>query len=475
MADIQFGTDGWRAVIADDMTTDNIKRVAKATADWIKQQDPKHPSVVIGHDCRFAGDLFAETTARVMAAEGIQTYLDSNFASTPMVSLAVTKQQATAGVVITASHNPPSYNGFKIKAHYGGPATPGMIDEVENLVPESYKSTPEPLDQYREHGKVEAIDLETLYVNHAREHFDLDTIRNSGLYFAFDAMYGAGQNVLKRLLSNVYNMHCEYNPGFHGVPPEPIMKNLQEFSQYIRDDLGIAAGLAVDGDADRIGLLNSNGDFIDSHHILLMLIQYLHEHKQMDGQVMYTFSCTSRIQKLCEQYDLPTHVTKIGFKYICDLMQNSDQPTLVGGEESGGIAVQGHIPERDGIWIGLTIWEYMAKTDKSLDNLIREVYNQVGAFAVERNDLHIDEALKQATMEHCRNNAFQAFGPYSVTEVEDLDGYKFHLGENRWVMIRPSGTEPVLRVYAEAPDQQEANQILQATEEVIMSGTKAHS
>jgi phosphomannomutase len=195
----------------------------------------------------------------------------------------------------------------------------------------------------------------------------------------------------------------------------------------------------------------------------------------MDGEVIYTFSCTSRIAQLCEQYNLPYQVTKIGFKYICDLMQNKTSPFLVGGEESGGIAIQGHIPERDGIWVGLTIWEYMAKTGKSLDDLIQELYREVGEFAVERQDLHIDEELKQATMQRCKNEPFQEIGPYQVSQVEDLDGFKFHLGDQQWVMIRPSGTEPVLRVYAEAPSRQEALDILEATQNLITQGDKANA
>ena len=475
MKDIRFGTDGWRAVIADDMTTANIQRVAYASALWIKKQDSQNPSVVIGHDCRVAGDLCAETTARVMAAEGIQVWLGTHFASTPMVSLAVTEYQATAGVVITASHNPPDYNGFKLKAAYGGPAIPVMIAEVEDLVPATYSGAPATLETYQEQEQVSLVDLETLYVQHAEAHFDLEAIRHSGQQFAFDAMYGAGQNVIKRLLPNTINHRCDTNPGFQGIPPEPIMKNLASFAEAIQARTDVAAGLAVDGDADRIGLLNRNGDFIDSHHILLMLIQYLHKHKQMNGKVIYTFSCTSKIEDLCQQYGLDYEVTKIGFKHICDLMQNQQSPTLVGGEESGGIAIQGHIPERDGIWVGLTIWEYMAKTGKSLDDLIAEIYREVGSFAVERHDLHIDEDLKQRTLQQCQEDPFQTIGPYQVTKVEDLDGYKFHLGDGRWVLIRPSGTEPVLRVYAEAPDRTEALQILEATHNVISQGDKAQA
>ncbi len=467
MTQIQFGTDGWRALIAEDMTTANIKRVAYASAQWIKQQNGQDPSVIVGHDCRFAGDLFAETTARVMASEGIKVYLGTHFASTPMISLAVSQFQATAGVVITASHNPPGYNGFKLKASYGGPAVPSMIEEVEHLVPETYNGSPHSMAEYQKQGHIDLVDLETLYVEQAEAHFDLDAIQNSGLKFAFDAMYGAGQNVIRRLLTNVVNYRCEDNPGFKGVPPEPIMKNLESFSNAIQENSDISAGLAIDGDADRIGLFNKNGDFIDSHHILLMLIQYLHKHKQMNGEVIYTFSCTSRLAQLCEQYGLSYQVTKIGFKYICDLMQSQNNPILVGGEESGGIAIQGHIPERDGIWVGLTIWEYMAKTGKSLDSLIQELYREVGEFAVERQDLHIHEDLKQAVMQRCKEEPFQEIGSYAVSHIEDLDGFKFHLGDQRWVMIRPSGTEPVLRVYAEAPTSDEAFQILEATENLI--------
>ena len=467
MNEIKFGTDGWRAVIADTFTTANVKRVAQATAKWIKQQNNDNPTVVIGYDCRFGGDLFAKTTARVMAYEGVYAYLGEGFSSTPMVSLGVAKYKATAGVVITASHNPPSYNGFKIKAHYGGPAVPSMIDEVEQLVPEKFEGELEELSSYTNRDSVSFVDLESLYVQHAEEHFDMDAIRNSGLRFAFDAMYGAGQNVIKRLLPDADQVHCVFNPSFGHTAPEPIMKNLREFSQRIREQSDIASGLAVDGDADRIGLLNGKGEFVDSHHIILMLVNYLDNHKHEEGKVIHSFSCTSKIKQLCDQFGLPTVVTKVGFKYICDVMLNDSGNTLVGGEESGGIAVTGHIPERDGIWIGLTIWEYMAKTGKTLDDLVQEIYDLVGEFAVERNDLHITEELKQQVMKKCENNEYKAFGDYNVQDVETIDGYKFHLSQSEWVMIRPSGTEPVLRVYAESHSRQAAQAILDATENAI--------
>ncbi|MEX0967606.1 MAG: phosphoglucomutase/phosphomannomutase family protein [Bacteroidia bacterium] len=461
---IKFGTDGWRAIIGDDYTVANLKRVSAATAYWLKKTHEK-PVVVLGYDCRFSGELFAKVAARVLAHEGCKVHLSDNFASTPMVSLAATELHADAGVVITASHNPPMYNGFKIKSSYGGPALPAQIEEVENLIPEIYEGHIDPFEDLVDSEQIVMVDMETMYCNHARKNFDLDAIRNSGMKLAYDAMFGAGQNVLKRLLPDTICLHCEFNPSFQGTAPEPIMRNLEEISRLIRKQGDIACGLATDGDADRIGLLDSQGNFVDSHHIILMLLNYLHNKKGMTGMVVNSFSCTTKIARFCELHGLDNKVTKVGFKYICEYMVDND--VLLGGEESGGIAVKGHIPERDGIWIGLTIWEYMAKEGKKLEELISEIHGIVGPFAMERSDLHIDEHLKQEIMQKCEQDAFNSFGRYKVERIEKTDGYKFFFDEKRWLMIRPSGTEPVLRTYAEAPTHEEACEILKETKEAI--------
>ena len=463
---IKFGTDGWRGIIARDFTEANVQRVAQATADWLKTLN-NSPSVVLGHDCRFAGELFAETTAAVLLANGIRVHMAEGFVSTPMVSLGTVHYKADAGIIITASHNPPAYNGYKIKASYGGPATPDMIDEVEKRIPDVYTGSLANLDDARAAGMLTTVDLETLYCNHVEANFDLQLIRDKKLSLAYDAMYGAGQNVIRRLFPDATLLHCEHNPGFMGQAPEPIHKNLHEFSEVIRISEDIDCGLVTDGDADRIGLYNSKGEFIDSHHIILLLVHYLHTYKGMSGKVITTFSATGKVRTLCEAYGLPIQITKIGFKYICEYMVKEN--VLVGGEESGGIAIAGHIPERDGIWIGLTIWEFMAKTGKSLDELIREVYAVTGTFAMERNDLHLDEAKKQAIIQACASGSYKAFGSYPVSSIEDTDGYKFHLPDNTWVMIRPSGTEPVLRTYAEAGTQEQAMEILKATAQTILN------
>lgn len=469
MTKIKFGTDGWRAIIAQEFTVDNVQRVAYATAKWLKR-NYSSPSVVVGHDCRFAGKLFADTTARVMAHEGIKVFLAQNaFVSTPMVSLGTVNMKASAGIIITASHNPSEYNGFKIKANYGGPATPATIEEIEDGIPETVSLNLLSLGDYQKQDIIELLDLETMYCKHIENKFDMDAIRSSGLRLAYDAMYGAGQNVIRRILPETTFLHCEHNPGFDGQAPEPIHKNLSELAEIVKISENIDSALATDGDADRIGLYDAQGNFVDSHHLILLLIHYLHKHKGLKGQVITTFSCTQKIEKMCEMYGLPHTTTKIGFKYICDLIMGSKEPFLAGGEESGGIAITGHIPERDGIWIGLTIWEFMAKTGKSLQELIEEVYGVVGRFAVERNDMHLSEELKQKIITNCKAGGYSSFGSFKVTTTEDMDGWKYHLGNGEWVMIRPSGTEPVLRIYAESGSSERAFDILKETEKTLLA------
>lgn len=456
---IKFGTDGWRAIIAKEYTLDNVARVAEATALWLTKNYPG-ASAVVGHDCRFAGEMFAEATAVILAQKGIKVYLAKEFVSTPMISLGTNSRKASAGIIITASHNPPSYNGYKIKAGYGGPATPAMIDEVESLIPDVMPVPNETVADYVAKGLIEYIDLEAEYIAHVEKNFDLDLIRNSGIEIAYDAMYGAGQNVMRRLFPDATFLHCDNNPGFDGQAPEPIDKNLTELSETIKAAGDIDFGLATDGDADRIGLYNAKGKFIDSHHIILLLINYLVKHKNLGGKVAVSFSCTDKIKDLCKNLGLEAIITKIGFKYICEYMVEDD--VLVGGEESGGIAIKGHIPERDGLWMGFTLLEYMAKTGKSLDELIEEVYAIVGPFAMERIDHHISEEQKQKVLTNCKEGNYKAFGSIAIESVEDIDGWKFHLGNGEWTMIRASGTEPVLRTYCQAPSSKRAFDILNA-------------
>ena len=470
MSDIKFGTDGWRAIIARDFTVENVARVTSATAAWLLSKKAK-PVVTVGHDCRFGGELFAATVARILCEAGVKVNLARGFVSTPMVSLGTVQTQSDLGIIITASHNPPSYNGFKLKGSYGGPLSPAEVSEIESLIRPADGKLPaeEPLETFVSSGMLTFVDLEGRYLEHVQKNFDLDAIRNSGMKLAYDAMYGAGQNIMKKLFPDIVLLHCDDNPGFHGQAPEPIHKNLLEFSNLIRTRGDIRCGMVTDGDADRIGMYDSKGRFVDSHHIILLLIHYLCKYKGMSGKVCTAFSTTPRVEKICRHYNLPLDVVKIGFKYICEIMIRED--VLLGGEESGGIAIKGHLPERDGIWVGLVIWEFMAKSGKSLEELIREVYGIVGEFAFERSDLVLKEEVKNRIVDNCKHGRYTRFGKYAVLHTDDLDGFKYFFDDDKreWLLIRASGTEPVLRTYAESSSGTAAIDILKAAEETLLN------
>lgn len=465
MADIRFGTDGWRAIIADGYTFENLARVVWGTAEWLKTIS-EQPTVMIGYDTRFQGRAFAEHAATVFATCDIQVFLSHRFVSTPMVSLATHKRQVDAGIVITASHNPASYSGFKVRAHYGGPALPDMIAEIEKRVPGTVPDSFGTFDQHLEAGKIKYFDMEAVYLNHVREVFDLKAMRKSGLQIGYDAMFGAGQAIFPKILPQAKTLHCEINPSFRNTPPEPIARNLEEFLAFAKAE-SLDIGIATDGDADRIGLVGPDGEFIDAHHVILLLIYYFAGHKGMKGKIVTTFSCSDKIRRLCAHYGLPHEVTPIGFKHICGIML--EESVLVGGGEPGGIAVTGHVPERDGIFVGLTLLEFMCHTGKSLLMLISEVHELVGSFAYERKDLRVSAIHKVAIIQACEERTVKCFGTYQIGEIETLDGFKFYLPDypETWLMIRSSGTEPVLRVYCEGPSSEIVSNILAQTIETL--------
>jgi phosphomannomutase len=462
---IKFGTDGWRAIIAQDFTVYNVARVSDALATWLFQRSEK-PAVVVGHDCRFGGELFAETVATVLCARGVKVFLAKGFISTPMISLGVLKMNAQQGVVITASHNPPSYNGYKLKGAHGGPSSPKDITAVEALIQDEVTIPKESADHWAAQGLLEYIDLEDMYVRYLQEKFDFEALNNSPFKLAYDAMFGAGQNVIRRLLPNAVLLHCDENPGFHGQAPEPLDRNLQELAKTMATTPELKLGLATDGDADRIGLYDEDGNFVDAHHIILLLVHYLHKYKGMTGKVAIAFSTTDRVKRMAEAYGLPVEVTPIGFKYISEIMTRED--VLVGGEESGGIAVKGHIPERDGIYDGLVLYEFMTQSGKTLKELCREVYDVVGTFVYERNDLHLENAKKEAIIKKAQDNGYAKFGKYGFKNIETIDGIKYHLENGGWIMLRASGTEPLLRIYAEGNSKEETLDILEDVKATIL-------
>lgn len=457
MSNIKFGTDGWRAIIAEDFTFDNLEKVSQATGQYLLKTYGNAPKVVIGHDYRFHGRLFQERVAQVLASMGIQVLMGNAHTSTPAVSLAVVKNGYQMGVVITASHNPPEYSGYKLKADFGGPATPAQIDAVEAELAHLSPLTKRPLADLKAEGLVHEADLMGAYLDHVRGVLDIEAICSSGLKIAYDAMYGAGIGTVSALLGEgVVALHHDNNPGFHGQAPEPIEKNLGELSATIVRE-GCHIGLATDGDADRIGLYDEQGRFVDSHKILCLLSKYLYEVRGLKGDIVKTFSTTTMLDKIGAAYGLTVHTTKIGFKYIGEMIVAGD--VLVGGEESGGMAVKGHIPERDGVFIGLLVTEMMVKRGKSLSALVDELFEQFGGHYHSRNDLHTKK--KDAVLAHLAAGGLTEVLGKPVTASASLDGFKVFT-EDGWLMFRGSGTEPLLRIYAEAASAELADALVGA-------------
>ncbi len=465
MAKIKFGTDGWRAIIAKDYTFSNLNIITQATARWITDEEITSNGVVIGYDARFLGRQFAEHVASVFAAMSLPVRIADCITPTPAVSLAALKYDAV-GIVITASHNPPEYNGFKIKAPYGGPATPEQIASVEqrldffdpNLGVESFRF-------YRDQNSIQEIQMTDSYKKQLQNKIDFDLIRKSGIKIGHDPMFGAGKTILKQLLEDqVAEIHGTSNPGFNGIPPEPIEKNLAGFVPFLSDNK-CSIGIANDGDADRIAMFDENGNYVDSHRILSLLLKYLHTEKGLTGSVIKTFSTTDMLNKQAKAYDLPIEVTPIGFKYIAEKIITGD--VLVGGEESGGIAVKDYIPERDGIYIGLLITEMVVKSGKSLSELIQDLYDEFGRHSYYRSDLHTENRKKEAMMKWCTNKKITHLDGEEVVSWEFTDGIKHKFEDGSWLLVRPSGTEPVLRIYSEAPTPEKAKRFVEEASEWV--------
>lgn len=460
MGTIKFGTDGWRAVIANDYTFENVNKVAQATAKWIINTGSSENGVVIGYDTRFLSREFAEHAASVFAEMELPVRIASRISATPAVSWAAEHFDAV-GIVITASHNPPEYNGFKIKAPYGGSALPEQIARVEEELLKITASLPiRPFQNYLRAGMIREIDFVSGYLDILRERIDLEAIRNSGIRVAHDPMFGAGSGLIRELLGDdVIEINGDRNPLFGGTAPEPIEEKLDKLAKTVITNK-CAIGLANDGDADRIGMVNEKGEFVSSHQILSLLVKYLHIEKSLTGTIVKTFSTTDMLDKQAAAYGLPIVVTPIGFKYIAEKIMNGD--ILAGGEESGGLAVKGHLPERDGIYIGLLIAEMMVKSGKKLSELVQELFDEFGPHQYYRNDILTEERKKNAMASFCRSRRLKEISGKKVVEWDHKDGVKHILENGSWLLVRESGTEPVLRIYSEASTREEAQELVEA-------------
>src|SRR5580693_8613270 len=470
--EIKFGTDGWRGLIADDFTFDNVRHVAGAIAGYVLKNEDSKRGVIVGYDARFASPRAAQIVAEVLAEAGIPVKLANDYTPTPAVSYAVKHQGAAGGVMVTSSHNPWNWNGVKFKGNFGGSATPAIMKKIEEelasgAAPKGTKAA------------IEEVDLKKAYVAAVCAFADMDLIAKTKFKFAVDAMYGSGRGVLSGIFAErgvqYVAIREELNPLFPGINPEPIEPHIAMLQQtVVREKCD--AGLATDGDADRIGAVAEDGSFVDSHKIFCVLLRWLLERKKWPGDVVRAFNTTRMLDRIAAKYDRKLHETPIGFKYIADLMMEHD--ILIGGEESGGIGYSRFLPERDGVLNCLLLANVMAEEAKPLGQLVADLQREFGAHHYGRRDLHISEAVKQFAIQRARAEGTESLGDYRVIKKEHMDGVKFFLdaptngnGAEAWVLFRASGTEPLLRLYSEAASPELVSELLVTGERFVRNGS----
>ncbi len=459
---IQFGTDGWRAVIAETFTFENLRLLAQGIADAVSAGDwANGPAdfdprlMVVGFDTRFLSDRFAIEVSRVLAANGIRVLLTHADTPTPALSFAVRHHRAAAGVMITASHNAPRYNGVKLKAAFGGSALNEQCRRVEMFLSDNERRARGPnlmdLDRAQTAGLIERFNPLPAYYEHLRRLIDFNLIASNPQRIVVDSMYGSGRGAIRGILAGtgceVTEIRGDMNPGFGGVHPEPIARYLGPAMGAIAAGQG-AFAVATDGDADRTGAVDGRGQFVDPHRIISLALRYLHDRRGLRGAVVKTVSTTRMVNRLAQRYGLECVETPVGFNHIADLML--ERQVLIGGEESGGISILGHIPEGDGVLFGLLILEMVAASGATLEELVTELVRDVGPALYERRDLRLSRPVSKSEMtRRLSEQAPAVIGPLRVATVETMDGVKYVMDDDSWLLIRPSGTEPVLRVYAE--------------------------
>lgn len=468
MAEIKFGTDGWRGIIADDFTFDNVRRVAGAISSYVLKHEDSNNGVVVGYDTRFASQRVARVASEVIAGAGIPVKLASDYSPTPAISYAVKTQGTAGGVVITSSHNPWNWNGVKFKAKFGGSATPAIMKVIEDelragAMPNGRKA------------KIEETDLKPAYVEAICKFADLDCITRAKFKFVIDSMHGSGRGVLAKIFADRGIEHIairqDLNPLFPGINPEPIEPHVALLQETVVKEKA-HAGLATDGDADRIGAVAEDGTFVDSHKIFSILLRWLLERKKWPGDVVRAFNTTRMLDRIAARYGRKLHETSIGFKYIADLMM--EREILIGGEESGGIGYSRYLPERDGVLNCLLLANVMAEEGKPLGQLVADLQKEYGSHYYGRRDMHIPEDVKQGAIQRARDEKTMSLGKYKVSRKEGLDGVKFFLeaprdgnGADAWILFRASGTEPLLRLYAEAANPELTQEILASGERFV--------
>ena len=473
--EIKFGTDGWRGVIADDFTFANVRRVAQATAQYMRTRS-NEPLGVVGYDCRFASEDFAQTVAEVFAANGIKTLIFDRPSPTQVASWTVIDRKATGAGVITASHNPYRFNGFKYKTETGSAVPSDVIAELEKGIA-ALDHVPAP-DRTVTHGLVTTYDPRQPYYAQIARMVDVDGIKDAGLRIVHECMYGSGYGYIAELVgggrTSVTELHNQRNPLFGGMNPEPIPPNIDSTLTLMKvgnQDLAVC----TDGDADRVGIIDEGGRFINQLQVFALLMLYLFETRGLRGPVVKTVNMTAMVDKLGAEFGERVYEVPVGFKYVAPKMMETN--ALLGGEESGGYAVRGHIPERDGILVGLLFADMMVKSGKPISQILAGLEERVGPHAYARHDIHLPrdsyDADRKRILETLQKNEPDEIAGVAVQRVRSDDGFKFYLADGSWVLLRASGTEPLIRIYSEAPDREAVDARLTALEDIV--GIRQHA
>ncbi len=469
---VKFGTDGWRGVIADDFTYDNVKVAARAIANYVLAEEDAAAGVCIAYDTRFGSRSFAGVVAEVLAGAGIPVAMAAEITPTPALSYAVRERKAAGGVMITSSHNPAEWNGVKYKASYGGSGKPSIMTAIESYLGK-------PLRKADKAAAIETVDFNPEYIAAIARFVDLESIRASGYRFLVDCMYGAGRGVIAGIFGKAgipcVEIRSEINPAFPGINPEPILPHIKATQIAVVAEK-CDAGLITDGDADRIGAVDEHGNVVDAHKILSLLMWWLLERKKWPGDVTRAFNTTKMVDRIAAKYGRKLHEHGIGFKYVVDLML--EREILIGGEESGGVGISRHLPERDGLLNSLLLANVMADEKKTLGQLVAALQAEFGEHQYGRVDMHIDSAVKQAAIARAKAGVKEIAG-LKVLRVETLDGIKFFLenpdcvgkknAAETWLLLRASGTEPLLRVYCESCSVESVARVLEAAQRFVLS------
>ena len=467
---IKFGTDGWRAVIAEDFTFDNVRFCAQGVADYLKKEKLDGQRLVIGYDNRFASEDFAAAAAEVIAGNGIKVFLTTRAEPTPVISYGTNIKKAAGAIAITASHNPAQWNGFKLRVADGSSAPSEVTDKVEKLIDLAFNAGTTnrmPLDVAQKKQLVEYIDLHPLFLERATRFVDLEKLRQARLKVIIDAMYGAGAGYLKTLLNGgsieITEINGERNPAFPGINPEPIAINLTKLTSAVREQKA-DIGIAQDGDADRIGIITEDGEFLTQLQVFALLCLYLLEVRGERGPIVKTITSTSMVDRLGEIYNVPVYETAVGFRYVAPVMVAEN--ALIGGEESGGYGFRGHVPERDSVAASLYFLDFMVRTGKTPAQLLEYLFSRVGPHYYHRTDTHFAEEERERVLKHMKEISPETIDGVRVVKKDTTDGFRFILEDNTWLLIRFSGTEPVLRVYAESDSMARVERLLELGKEL---------